>query len=226
MAATAATTTTTTTRILVSDPRNDNVGPNSKKVSTTYSVSTPNSSVRRRYSDFQWLQIRLSQEYPGAIVPIIPHQRSGMLNQNRLDPDFIERRRHALQRFIQSILDHPEFYNATTYWQSSVLETSNDVSALRIFLTIPLGDDFEFAKKLSESSYDATSNIAIAGKDSATKCESHLFVGLCCFCVAASSASVVCIGSCFCRVRFPCILHALVYSTLHVVSSPDDNSRR
>jgi hypothetical protein len=149
--------------ITVTDPSNDN---SSGRVSTTYAVNTKHSSVRRKYSDFQWLQVRLAAETPGAIVPIIPHKYA---LDKKFEPDFIEERRHSLQRFLQNVMEHPELAlprvaEAEKELSSSNANDASDRSALRVFLTIPLGDDFDTAKKSSETS--TTTTIAIASSNS------------------------------------------------------------
>jgi len=83
---------------------------------TTYRVffNTPpdiSSNVRRRYSDFQWLYNRLQAERPGAIIPIIPHQRA-LQKKNRFSSDLVNARMINLNRFLKRVIVHPELRDA------------------------------------------------------------------------------------------------------------------
>lgn len=71
----------------------------------------PIASVRRRYSDFQWLFQRLHAEKPGAIVPIIPHTQAMQLSK-RMSEELIEERRLHLERFLRRVQIHPELEGA------------------------------------------------------------------------------------------------------------------
>jgi len=73
--------------------------------------SDPIASVRRRYSDFQWLFQRLHAEKPGAIVPIIPHKQA-VSKSKRLSEELIEERRVHLERFLGGVQVHPELEGA------------------------------------------------------------------------------------------------------------------
>jgi sorting nexin-1/2 len=71
----------------------------------------PIASVRRRYSDFQWLFQRLHAERSGSIVPIIPHTQAVQLSK-RLSEQLIEERRVYLERFLRRVQVHPELEGA------------------------------------------------------------------------------------------------------------------
>ncbi len=94
-------------KVTVTDPQVENQG--RRDQFTTYLVSTEKTSVRRRYSDFQWLYGRLQTELPGAIVPIIPHK---MAMGKKFDPDFVETRRRHLQHFMGLVVSHEEMQRA------------------------------------------------------------------------------------------------------------------
>jgi sorting nexin-1/2 len=115
--------------VFVSNPTNEGTGRN---MSTTYCVSTEKTSVRRRYSDFTWLYDRLMMEYPGAVVPIIPHK---MALNSKFTPEFIEGRRKNLQKFLTAILEHVELHSAPS---------------MTPFMTVPL-DRLDDAKKAVEA---------------------------------------------------------------------------
>jgi sorting nexin-3/12 len=55
------------------------------------------STVRRRYSDFEWLRDALEKEVPRVNLVSLP----GKVFRNRFDEDVIEKRRQGLEKFIQ-----------------------------------------------------------------------------------------------------------------------------
>lgn len=71
----------------------------------------PISSIRRRYSDFQWLFSRLHTEKPGAIIPIIPHT-AAVQKSKRFSEELVEERRGHLERFLRKVQVHPELEGA------------------------------------------------------------------------------------------------------------------
>ena len=73
----------------------------------------PIASVRRRYSDFQWLFQRLHAEKPGAIVPIIPHTQAVQISK-RLGEELVEERRVHLEGFLRGVQVHPELEGAAS----------------------------------------------------------------------------------------------------------------
>ncbi|KAF7721688.1 Sorting nexin mvp1 [Apophysomyces ossiformis] len=60
------------------------------------------STVLRRFSDFYWLWEILLLRYPYRMIPNVPAKRLG-----GRDDAFLERRRKALARFINSVVAHP-----------------------------------------------------------------------------------------------------------------------
>merc|ERR1711934_352633 len=64
-----------------------------------------------RYSDFEWLHIRLKARFPNVIIPPLPEKAV----TGNFDPNFISLRRTALERFLNRIASHP------------VLQTSEDL---------------------------------------------------------------------------------------------------
>ena len=119
----------------VKDPCNEG-GSNTRNMYTTYLVKGPNTLVRRRYSDFQWLYQRLQTELPGAIIPIIPHKMAALSNKLKFDPDFIEERRQNLQTFLRSVVEHPELARAPS---------------MTPFMVNAMGTQFDTAKEQLES---------------------------------------------------------------------------
>jgi len=106
----------TTLHLSVTDPQQIGEGRNAH---TFYRIDVrqgqystdPIASVRRRYSDFQWLFQRLHAEKPGAIVPIIPHTQAVQIAK-RLSEELIEERRVYLEGFLRRVQVHPEFEGA------------------------------------------------------------------------------------------------------------------
>ncbi|CAB4416731.1 unnamed protein product [Rhizophagus irregularis] len=60
-------------------------------------------TVERRFSQFEWLYNRLSAKFGAFVLPPLPEkQYSGRFNE-----EFIEKRRRALERFINRLARHP-----------------------------------------------------------------------------------------------------------------------
>ncbi|CAG8566525.1 6199_t:CDS:2 [Acaulospora morrowiae] len=62
-----------------------------------------NSSVRRRYSDFEWFRDVLERETSRVNIPPLP----GKVFTNRFADEVIETRREGLERFLQIVAGHP-----------------------------------------------------------------------------------------------------------------------
>eukprot|EP00999_Lentomonas_sp_LEN2_P001553 NODE_2613_length_534_cov_65.857494_g2563_i0.p1 GENE.NODE_2613_length_534_cov_65.857494_g2563_i0~~NODE_2613_length_534_cov_65.857494_g2563_i0.p1 ORF type:complete len:153 (-),score=10.85 NODE_2613_length_534_cov_65.857494_g2563_i0:51-509(-) len=65
--------------------------------------SKQESTVRRRYSDFEWLRDELERENIRVNIPPLP----GKKFTGNFDPDFIEERRQGLERFLNVVAGHP-----------------------------------------------------------------------------------------------------------------------
>ena len=61
------------------------------------------STVRRRYSDFEYFRDILERESARVTIPPLP----GKVFTNRFSDDVIEHRREGLQRFLQIVVGHP-----------------------------------------------------------------------------------------------------------------------
>ncbi|CAB4401328.1 unnamed protein product [Rhizophagus irregularis] len=61
------------------------------------------SSVRRRYSDFEWFRDVLERESSRVNIPPLP----GKVFTNRFTDEVIEARREGLERFLQIVAGHP-----------------------------------------------------------------------------------------------------------------------
>ncbi|KAG5518097.1 hypothetical protein PMAC_003283 [Pneumocystis sp. 'macacae'] len=62
-----------------------------------------NSSVRRRYSDFEHFKDILERESMKVLIPSLP----GKVFANRFSREVIEHRRDQLERFLQMVAGHP-----------------------------------------------------------------------------------------------------------------------
>mmetsp|Transcript_4306 Transcript_4306/g.12312 ORF Transcript_4306/g.12312 Transcript_4306/m.12312 type:complete len:480 (+) Transcript_4306:119-1558(+) len=130
-------TTVAMVNVEVRDPITEGEG---RHTYTAYNVVTEKASVRRRYSDFQWLYKRLQTELPGAIIPIIPHRRA-LVVDIKFSKEFIESRRVNLEKFIKAVLEHDELKNAPS---------------MTPFMTSELGEDFDTAKQTVENARPST----------------------------------------------------------------------
>lgn len=90
--------------IEVRDPQTHGVG---KNMHTDYEVvcrtniplfKSKESSVRRRYSEFEWFRDCLDRENPKVTIPALPGKT---IFGNRFSPEVIEGRRVGLERFLQ-----------------------------------------------------------------------------------------------------------------------------
>jgi len=62
-----------------------------------------NSSVRRRYSDFEAFRDILERESTRVTIPPLP----GKVFTNRFTDEIIEKRQQGLQRFLEIVAGHP-----------------------------------------------------------------------------------------------------------------------
>jgi len=90
--------------------------------------STPNPSLRRRFQDFVFLREHLVKDFPACVVPALPDKhRLEYITGDRFSPEFMERRRLDLHRFLQRVARHPTLQRSTlvraffesTEWVSS-----------------------------------------------------------------------------------------------------------
>ncbi|KAI6109352.1 hypothetical protein EV401DRAFT_2059628 [Pisolithus croceorrhizus] len=77
-----------------------------------FSSQTP--SVRRRFQDFVFLRDNLVKDFPACVVPVLPDKhRLEYITGDRFSPEFMERRRLELHRFLQRIARHPMLQRST-----------------------------------------------------------------------------------------------------------------
>ncbi|PIL31809.1 hypothetical protein GSI_06513 [Ganoderma sinense ZZ0214-1] len=76
--------------------------------------STPNPSARRRFQDFVFLRTHLAKDFPACVVPPLPDKhRLEYVTGDRFSPEFMERRRSDLHRFLQRLARHPTLQRST-----------------------------------------------------------------------------------------------------------------
>jgi len=95
--------------IEVRDPRTHGTGRNMYTDYEIYMVTNipafklKQSSVRRRYSDFEHFRDMLERESARVTIPPLP----GKVFTNRFSDDVIEHRREGLQSFLRIVVSHP-----------------------------------------------------------------------------------------------------------------------
>ncbi|KAL5009444.1 hypothetical protein ScPMuIL_011749 [Solemya velum] len=93
-------------------------------------------SLWRRYSEFELLRNYLEVVFPTVIIPPLPEKKASYFWQNaptdKFDPEFIERRRAALEIFLLRLAAHPqlsqdklfiEFLQQENGWRDSIYNT-------------------------------------------------------------------------------------------------------
>ncbi|KAI0094292.1 lipid binding protein [Irpex rosettiformis] len=76
--------------------------------------STPNPSSRRRFTDFVFLRDHLAKDFPACVVPPLPDKhRMEYVTGDRFSPEFMERRRLELHRFLERLGRHPTLQRST-----------------------------------------------------------------------------------------------------------------
>ncbi|KAF8167665.1 lipid binding protein [Crassisporium funariophilum] len=76
--------------------------------------STPNPTSRRRFQDFVFLRDYLVRDFPACVVPALPDKhRLEYITGDRFSPEFMERRRLELHRFLQRLARHSTLQRST-----------------------------------------------------------------------------------------------------------------
>ncbi|TFY72784.1 hypothetical protein EVG20_g207 [Dentipellis fragilis] len=76
--------------------------------------SSPTPSARRRFQDFVFLRNHLARDFPACVVPPLPDKhRLEYITGDRFSPEFMERRRQDLHRFLQRLARHPTLQRST-----------------------------------------------------------------------------------------------------------------
>jgi hypothetical protein len=123
------------------------------KKTTTYGVSSGSTeacsgnTVRRRYSDFEWLYLLLCNRYQGMVVPTIP-PKGGMIDGGDA---FLQKRAIGLDRFLKRCSENPFLKADPSYQHFLSYETGSKWDTLKKtatsqchqnFLTRPVIDQY------------------------------------------------------------------------------------
>ena len=103
---------------IVSQPEHHGSGRNkytSYKVEAEYG-NGQKSVVRRRYSDFYWLQQQLLEERTGIIVPVYKHKTVASPHL-KFEDEFVAERLASLLRFLQRVVSNSELVSAKCLYQ-------------------------------------------------------------------------------------------------------------
>lgn len=88
------------------------------KLKSNIPIFKAESSVRRRYSDFEVFREMLKSDLPRVNVPQLP----GKVFTNRFSPEVIKKRMEGLDKFVQHIASHPLVQNGAPKLLSSFLQ--------------------------------------------------------------------------------------------------------
>ncbi|KAG9124530.1 intercellular trafficking and secretion [Ceratobasidium sp. 392] len=73
-----------------------------------------NPSARRRFQDFVFLREHLARDFPACVVPPLPDKhRMEYITGDRFGPEFVEKRRFDLHRFLVRLARHPTLQRST-----------------------------------------------------------------------------------------------------------------
>ncbi|KAJ2523603.1 intercellular trafficking and secretion [Coemansia sp. RSA 2049] len=104
------------TQVTVDEARKEGEGTNNPYV--TYLVTTIRTrkiaresrryALRRRFQDFVWLHEQLGKQFMACAIPPLPGKhRLEYITGDRFSVEFVTKRKHGLERFLQRILLHP-----------------------------------------------------------------------------------------------------------------------
>ncbi|KAG8716929.1 intercellular trafficking and secretion, partial [Ceratobasidium sp. 394] len=73
-----------------------------------------NPTARRRFQDFVFLREHLARDFPACVVPPLPDKhRMEYITGDRFGPEFVEKRRFDLHRFLVRLARHPTLQRST-----------------------------------------------------------------------------------------------------------------
>nr|XP_012422674.1 PREDICTED: sorting nexin-3-like isoform X2 [Odobenus rosmarus divergens] len=131
------------TRRLITKPQNlnDAYGPPSNflEIDTNLPIfKLKESTVRRRYSDFEWLRSELERESKVAVPPLpgkaFLRQLPFRGDEGIFDDNFIEERKQGLEQFINKVAGHPLAQNERClhmFLQDEIIDKSYTPSKIR-----------------------------------------------------------------------------------------------
>lgn len=115
------------------------------------------SSVRRRYSDFEYFRDILERESSRVTIPPLP----GKVFTNRFSDDVIESRRAGLEKFLKIVVGHP------------LLQTGSKVLAAfvqgQFFYRGLVKESVEWMKRLTSTPVQTPAGIEMPGKRNKSK---------------------------------------------------------
>ena len=101
-------------------------------------------SVERRYSDFDWISEQLAKDYPGIVIPALPEKETfGFAKLGFTSAAQIESRTRGLEKFLQRVAAH----NQLVYSQKFTTFLQTDENGLN-----QIKNDAKAEKKSSGSS--------------------------------------------------------------------------
>jgi sorting nexin-3/12 len=129
----------------VCNPQTHGLTPSSRYTTYEIRLSTNipsfklrNSSVRRRYSDFEYFRDILERESARVTIPPLP----GKVYFNKFDDAVIEERRKGLERFLKIVVGHPLLQTGSRVLGSFVQGMSLFLNQLCLLGTHPLTHTF------------------------------------------------------------------------------------
>ena len=101
----------------------------SKTISITYNITTEpiNKSVRRRYTDFEWLRKVFTKLYPSIFIPPIPLKTL----QENANEHKIEKRMRFLERFLNNVVKEPLLKNSNILYEFLCDEKQNEFESFQ-----------------------------------------------------------------------------------------------
>ena len=128
------------------------------KVTTTTSLShfaRKEMIVWRRFSDFEWLNTRLSCKFPATIIPLFPSKRI----VGNTDADFIKDRMNDLEIFVDKVAHHPTL-NMSLDLLIFLDATDEGIEAAKRYVEDTAAED---AESLLVKGVDLVMNYAVTG---------------------------------------------------------------
>mmetsp|Transcript_7339 Transcript_7339/g.21523 ORF Transcript_7339/g.21523 Transcript_7339/m.21523 type:complete len:578 (-) Transcript_7339:24-1757(-) len=158
---------------LVAKPEHQGFG---RSKHTTFLIKTnfgqtQKALVRRRFTDFVWLQERLVQERAGIIVPVMPPPPAPVVTASgeatstiitkvdKFSDEFVAHRQARLNRLLSRIINHDELKTADCLWTFFTANPKDWAAAKKS--TVNSKELTRQASQQSEESVDAADNIMI-----------------------------------------------------------------
>lgn len=99
----------------------------------TYLMTTMpfNYTVRRRYSDFEWLRINLSNIFNSSLIPPMPSKNK--IGTDRFSEEFLKKRMKGLEKFMMTLLEDPLIKGSQILYDFISTEQDNKFNELKNF---------------------------------------------------------------------------------------------